>query len=481
MKKILALLLCLLLMIPAISVPASAVSSGGFMTYYWSGSIKQQKIGLEYDLIATGVRMDDTDIPEGTAPVFQKEHGAFPYEFSMTMRNSSNSLYYPDSQAAEAADCPGFSILLDGTQIVDGSKTADLLSELHNTHPVGTTTGTLITAYFLDRGNRYIYELGGNIAYDEHFGWGIENAEPLELDTKELALGKHTLSFTVNPKYRSEEIDPNNNTVSREFYIKESAPAAPEAPVLERTAATSITVKSVPGQEYSIDGGVTWQDSGAFSGLTPETAYEIVSRVKETETVMPGQASPVLSVTTTTAAPATPKKPELKSATAHVITVVTLPGLEYSIDGGSHWQTSGTFEFRKPVTTYEIIARVKAKGSTPCSEPSEALIVTTPKQSIIATPAAPTIACRTDSSITLEAESGMEYTIDDGTTWQTDAFFTGLTPDTEYSVLARFKESALFAAGPAGPATTVRTKKSSPAAPAAPRLLGRTDTTISVC
>ena len=62
MKKILALLLCLLLMIPAISVPASAVSSGGFMTYYWSGSIKQQKIGLEYDLIATGVRMDDTDI-----------------------------------------------------------------------------------------------------------------------------------------------------------------------------------------------------------------------------------------------------------------------------------------------------------------------------------------------------------------------------------------------------------------------------------
>ena len=63
-----------------------------------------------------------------------------------------------------------------------------------------------------------------------------------------------------------------------------SAAAAPAAPVEASKTTTSITLQAAAGQEYSNDGGVTWQDSPTFSGLTPETDYTFVTRVKATAT-----------------------------------------------------------------------------------------------------------------------------------------------------------------------------------------------------
>ncbi|MHA6531636.1 S-layer homology domain-containing protein [Paenibacillus sp. BAC0078] len=60
--------------------------------------------------------------------------------------------------------------------------------------------------------------------------------------------------------------------------------AAPAAPVEVSKTTKSITLQAVPGQEYSIDGGVTWQDSSTFAGLLPGTDYTIVTRVKATAT-----------------------------------------------------------------------------------------------------------------------------------------------------------------------------------------------------
>ncbi|NEW07314.1 hypothetical protein GK047_15010 [Paenibacillus sp. SYP-B3998] len=59
---------------------------------------------------------------------------------------------------------------------------------------------------------------------------------------------------------------------------------APAAPVEVSKTTTSITLQAVTGQEYSIDGGVTWQDSSTFAGLMPGTNYTIVTRVKATAT-----------------------------------------------------------------------------------------------------------------------------------------------------------------------------------------------------
>ena len=61
-------------------------------------------------------------------------------------------------------------------------------------------------------------------------------------------------------------------------------PSAPSAPTEASKTATNITLNGVAGQEYSKDNGTTWQDSSIFSGLTPDTEYTFITRVKETPT-----------------------------------------------------------------------------------------------------------------------------------------------------------------------------------------------------
>lgn len=77
-----------------------------------------------------------------------------------------------------------------------------------------------------------------------------------------------------------------------------TTPAKPSAPTLESKTDTAITVKTVAGQEYSIDGGKTWQTSGTFTGLTPETEYSIVTKITATSTAYESPVSDDLKVVT---------------------------------------------------------------------------------------------------------------------------------------------------------------------------------------
>ncbi|MCF2670866.1 S-layer homology domain-containing protein [Butyricicoccus pullicaecorum] len=54
--------------------------------------------------------------------------------------------------------------------------------------------------------------------------------------------------------------------------------APPSAPEIASVSADSITLQSIPGAEYSKDGGATWQTSPTFSGLTTQTAYTFYAR-----------------------------------------------------------------------------------------------------------------------------------------------------------------------------------------------------------
>lgn len=226
--------------------------------------------------------------------------------------------------------------------------------------------------------------------------------EGYSFEISKMALGKHTIRFFINPEHYEEEVNPENNDVTFTFYIREAAPDAPEAPVVERTASTSITVQAEDGQEYSIDNGLTWQPSGTFTGLTPDTTYQIVARYAETETLLASAASSPISATTTSAAPDTPEAPVLEDLTAVSITVKAVAGLEYSIDNGLTWQDEGVFPYLKPNTSYSIRCRVKAADDTPCSEMSEPLTVKTPKKAVGA-PNAPVLVSKTDTTITIKA------------------------------------------------------------------------------
>ncbi|WP_180968192.1 S-layer homology domain-containing protein [Cytobacillus massiliigabonensis] len=58
----------------------------------------------------------------------------------------------------------------------------------------------------------------------------------------------------------------------------------PAPPALDNKTTTSITLVPIPGQEFSIDDGVNWQDRPIFTGLTPNTEYPFISRIKATTT-----------------------------------------------------------------------------------------------------------------------------------------------------------------------------------------------------
>lgn len=72
-------------------------------------------------------------------------------------------------------------------------------------------------------------------------------------------------------------------------------------------------------------------------------------------------------------------------------------------------------------------------------------------------PATPTLAAKTDRSITLNGNELQEYSRDNGTTWQTSPSFTGLTESTEYIFVTRVRETPTTHASGASEGTTIKT------------------------
>jgi hypothetical protein len=80
---------------------------------------------------------------------------------------------------------------------------------------------------------------------------------------------------------------------------KADGPTAPDAPTAASITHNSVTLAAHSGNEYSRDGGTTWQDSAQFAGLAPETGYSFTERVKETATHKASATSGAATITTT--------------------------------------------------------------------------------------------------------------------------------------------------------------------------------------
>ena len=126
---------------------------------------------------------------------------------------------------------------------------------------------------------------------------------------------------------------------------------------LKSVTDTEIIIDAQEGYEYSIDGGITWNETGIFTGLEPGKKYTVISRIKgttETETSEYSTKNP------------SPETPEIKVniVTEDNISVQSKEGYEYSIDGGNTWQNNPVFENLNPDTEYTIIARYKETNDT---------------------------------------------------------------------------------------------------------------------
>jgi gliding motility-associated-like protein/uncharacterized repeat protein (TIGR01451 family) len=196
----------------------------------------------------------------------------------------------------------------------------------------------------------------------------------------------------------------------------------------------SIAVTGAGGQgqlEYSID-GTNWQTGGIFTNLASGT-YQIYIRNQDNSCPKPYAGNPV--VLNAPAAPAIVNiaKTNPNSCTVNngsiVISATGAGTLEYSIDGGASYQSSNTFN-NLGGGNYNVHVRVVGTGNA-CVTSSNNCVLTQPTQASITTvvPTATSDCGQNDGTITINATGGtapLQYSINNGTTWQTNNTFTGV-------------------------------------------------------
>lgn len=268
-----------------------------------------------------------------------------------------------------------------------------------------------------------------------------------------------------------------------------AVPDAPAAPEMAYRSAYDIKVVVNEGEEVSIDGGKTWQDSGEFHDLKPATEYEIIKRTKSTEngdfsdaTKAPAsKPSEPLKISTMAEPVAKPAAPSFVSKTDNMILIDLPEGSEASMDNGKTWQQTGEFVGLNPNQEYQIVTRIAATEDTVAGAVSEALSVTTKKsvEQVDAPETAPTIESHTADSISLGLVPGMEYRLVGTDEWQTNPVFDNLEPGKEYTFVSRWAETDDARESKESPEAKFSTK-SIPAAPNIPDLKYVSSTEIEI-
>ena len=250
----------------------------------------------------------------------------------------------------------------------------------------------------------------------------------------------------------------------------------PAKPVIDKVTDTVVGVKPIPNGQYSIDGGMTWQDSPIFRGLTPDTQYEVIQRVPNPQKPDEYLVSDPTPVKTLDENPNKPPKPEIKDKSDTTIEVKPIPDGEYSIDGGKTWQPDPTFPGLTPDTEYEIIQRIPDPdnpGEYIESDPTN--VKTDPENKL----PKPEIEDVTDTTIIVKPIEGGEYSIDGGNTWQTDPVFPGLRPGTEYEIIQRIPDPNKPGDFIVSPPTNVTTDPDGDSVPR-PIILDKKPTSITI-
>ncbi|NJN77766.1 MAG: hypothetical protein HC803_05075, partial [Saprospiraceae bacterium] len=218
---------------------------------------------------------------------------------------------------------------------------------------------------------------------------------------------------------------------------------APVAPVITSVLSTdpsdcsindgTITVNATGASlEYSINGGLTWQNSNVFTGLPSGNYFITVRNTSGTCAITyinnPVQLTAPAAPVITSANFTNPTNCGINDGTITVTAQGGVGTLQYSIDNGATWtQNGGTFTGLASGTYTVAIANAdsscKVSGQIINLDGPDAPIIT----NIVATN--PTDCGNTDGTITVFVNStnAVEYTIDGGANWVSSNIFIGLT------------------------------------------------------
>ncbi|WP_246096589.1 S-layer homology domain-containing protein [Paenibacillus sinopodophylli] len=259
---------------------------------------------------------------------------------------------------------------------------------------------------------------------------------------------------------------------------KADGPAAPNAPTLSSKTTTSLSLQAEAEQEYSLD-GLAWQDSPMFSSLTPNTDYIVKTRMKATATHEASAASVGATLRTeslpeiggTVAISGEAKYGEQLTADVSGITytptvVGDVPTYQWKRDGVAiNSATNANYTLTQADIGTVISVTITAGGTHATGNVTSSSTAEVAKADGPAAPSAPVLSTKTTTSLKLQAEAGQEYSLD-GALWQDNTTFSGLTPNTDYTLKTRVKATATREASAASVGATLRTNDvSSPTTP----------------
>jgi hypothetical protein len=208
---------------------------------------------------------------------------------------------------------------------------------------------------------------------------------------------------------------------------------APSITVVQTTCSSatgSITVTApTSGVTYSFDNGTTYQAAATLGGLIANT-YSIITKNTGTGCVSVATSTTINPQPVTPATPTTTVAQPICGTTTGTITV-TAPttGVTYSFDNGTSYQAAATSNALAS-GTYSIKVKGDVSG---CVSTASSAIISTP----LAVPSIGSVAkgdpsvsscpALNDGTITVTATgSNLQYSKDNGVTWQVSNSFTGL-------------------------------------------------------
>jgi gliding motility-associated-like protein len=216
--------------------------------------------------------------------------------------------------------------------------------------------------------------------------------------------------------------------------------AAPAITAVDAVDATcglnngSITITATGGTpplQYSIDNGTTWQASNTFINLPPGSYLVIIKDINECQTVFSGNpvvisniAGPVIDQVSHTDATC-----GIDNGTITINANGGTPPLEYSIDNGVTWQTSNVFSDLPPGSYIVVINDLNGCQLSYSGNP--VIILDFPAPTITQVDFTDASCGNNNGSITITAAGGtppLQYSIDNGITWQASAVFSNLAP-----------------------------------------------------
>lgn len=207
--------------------------------------------------------------------------------------------------------------------------------------------------------------------------------------------------------------------------------------------------------EYSID-LINWQkDKVIKAKFEPNKEYKIYQRIYKTVDFNESYPSEPTIIKTNPCG-VKPEAPILSKVTSTSVSLIESENFEYKMDDGE-WQSSNVFTELAPNSTHKFYQRVAETDTAYASEPSEALTVTTLKNTVNS-PSVPELKGKTVNSVTLKAVGGCEYRMNDGE-WQKSNVFTGLSEDTEYTFYQRIAETETSYASESSLPLKVKTEK----------------------